>query len=299
MINHKDSNFSKRKQCTLLGVNRSGTYYKAVPISEETLAMINLLDSKHTKTPSYGVPRMTEYLNRKGFAVGRDKVRSMLRSMGLEAIYPKPRLSIPNTEHKIYPYLLKDKKVTTVNQVWCADITYIRLDHGFAYLVAIMDWHSRYVLSWRICNSLEADFCVEALEEALKYGRPEIFNTDQGCQFTSFAFTSALKENNIKISMDGKGKVFDNIFIERLWRTLKYENIYIKDYRNIPELKAGLEEYFEEYNTDRYHQSLGYKTPWEVYGGMMAEELSTKMNLSTKKEKKKQKKKEKATTAIS
>ena len=245
--------------------------------------MMNLLDAKHTKTPSYGVPRMREYLRRQGFPVGLDKERSMLRTMGLRAVYPKPKLSKPNKEHKKYPYLLKDIKLLRINQMWCTDITYIRLDHGFAYLTAVMDWYSRYVLSWRISNTLEADFCIEALEKALKYVKPERFNTDQGAQFTSLGFTGVLKENDIKISMDGKGKVFDNIFIERLWRSLKYEDIYIKDYRNIPELKIGLKQYFEDYNMDRYHQSLGYKTPWEVYGKTLDEALSTELTASRKK----------------
>jgi len=282
MIDHDSKDFSVREQCRILGINRSGLYYEARPLTEETLKIMRLLDEEHTRHPFYGVPKMTEFLRRKGYRVGRDRVRTLLRSMGLEAVYPKPKTSIKAKDHKIYPYLLKDVEVIRPNQVWSADITYIRLEEGFVYLVAIVDWYSRYLISWRVSNTMDTNFCVEALEEALKYVRPEIFNTDQGSQFTSMAFTGILEKNGISISMDAKGRVFDNIFIERLWRTVKYENIYIKGYKTIPDLKTGLIEYFDFYNGERYHQNLDYKTPWEVYIG---KQVSTELKLLTKKEK--------------
>lgn len=282
MIDHDSKDFSVREQCRILGINRSGLYYEARPLTKETLKIMRLLDEEHTRHPFYGVPKMTEFLRRKGYRVGRDRVRTLLRSMGLEAVYPKPKTSIKAKDHKIYPYLLKDVEVIRPNQVWSADITYIRLEEGFVYLVAIVDWYSRYLISWRVSNTMDTNFCVEALEEALKYVRPEIFNTDQGSQFTSMAFTGILEKNGISISMDAKGRVFDNIFIERLWRTVKYENIYIKDYKTIPDLKTGLIEYFDFYNGERYHQNLDYKTPWEVYIG---KQVSTELKLLTKKEK--------------
>ena len=282
MIDHDSKDFSVREQCRILGINRSGLYYEARLLTEETLKIMRLLDEEHTRHPFYGVPKMTEFLRRKGYRVGRDRVRTLLRSMGLEAVYPKPKTSIKAKDHKIYPYLLKDVEVIRPNQVWSADITYIRLEEGFVYLVAIVDWYSRYLISWRVSNTMDTNFCVEALEEALKYARPEIFNTDQGSQFTSMAFTGILEKNGISISMDAKGRVFDNIFIERLWRTVKYENIYIKGYKTIPDLKTGLIEYFDFYNGERYHQNLDYKTPWEVYIG---KQVSTELKLLTKKEK--------------
>lgn len=282
MIDHDSKDFSVREQCRILGINRSGLYYEARPLTKETLKIMRLLDEEHTRHPFYGVPKMTEFLRRKGYRVGRDRVRTLLRSMGLEAVYPKPKTSIKAKDHKIYPYLLKDVEVIRPNQVWSADLTYIRLEEGFVYLVAIVDWYSRYLISWRVSNTMDTNFCVEALEEALKYVRPEIFNTDQGSQFTSMAFTGILEKNGISISMDAKGRVFDNIFIERLWRTVKYENIYIKDYKTIPDLKTGLIEYFDFYNGERYHQNLDYKTPWEVYIG---KQVSTELKLLTKKEK--------------
>ena len=282
MIDHDSKDFSVREQCRILGINRSGLYYEARLLTEETLKIMRLLDEEHTRHPFYGVPKMTEFLRRKGYRVGRDRVRTLLRSMGLEAVYPKPKTSIKAKDHKIYPYLLKDVEVIRPNQVWSADLTYIRLEEGFVYLAAIVDWYSRYLISWRVSNTMDTNFCVEALEEALKYVRPEIFNTDQGSQFTSMAFTGILEKNGISISMDAKGRVFDNIFIERLWRTVKYENIYIKDYKTIPDLKTGLIEYFDFYNGERYHQNLDYKTPWEVYIG---KQVSTELKLLTKKEK--------------
>lgn len=229
---------------------------------------MGLIDEQFTKTPFYGVHRMMVSLKRLGYQVGEKLVRRLMRKMGLEAIYPKPKTSRKHSEHKIYPYLLRDVEITRPNQVWGSDITYVRLLHGFAYLAAIIDWFSRYVLAWRLSNTLEAIFCVDCLEEALEYGQPEIFNTDQGSQFTSAEFTGKLQEHKIDISMDGRGRVFDNIFTERLWRSVKYENIYIKGYQAIPEAKAGLKEYFGFYNTERPHESLGDQTPWEIYSGL-------------------------------
>lgn len=227
---------------------------------------MNLLDMQYTKTPFYGVRRMTVSLQMQGYEVGRDHVRTLLRGMGLEAIYPKRNLSKPHPQHQVYPYLLKDIAVTTPNQVWCADITYIRLAVGFGYLVVIMDWYSRTVLSWRLSNTLNADFCVDALKEALqRYCTPEIFNTDQGAQFTSQEFIKVLTQAKVSISMDGRGRFLDNIFIERLWRSVKYENVYLKKYQTLVEARAGLTEYFALYNRERPHESLEYKTPWQVY----------------------------------
>ena len=265
-IDNQDTRQSIRWQCRALGLNRSSWYYKPVPLSEIDRMLMNLLYEQYTKTPFYGVRNMTTYLREKGYAVGKDHVRTLLRKMGLVAVFPKPNLSKPHPENRIYPYLLRDLEVIRPNQVWCADITYIRLTHGFAYLVAILDWYSRYVLSWRLSNSLEADFCVEALREAIgKYGAPDVFNTDQGTQFTSQEFIGVLTGNNISISMDGRGRCLDNIFVERLWRSVKYENVYLKGYQTIPEARAGLTEYFDFYNKERYHQSLDNKTPWIVY----------------------------------
>lgn len=227
---------------------------------------MEFIAKKYAKRPFYGARRMALFLKKKGYSVGRKHVGTLMRKMGLKAVCPKPNLSKPHPEHKIYPYLLRGLNITEPNQVWSADITYIRMSEGFVYLVAIMDWHSRSVLSWRLSNTLEAGFCVEALEEAFrKYGKPEIFNTDQGSQFTSEKFIDKLADKNILISMDGRGRAYDNIFIERLWRTVKYEDIYLKGYTSIKETREGLKEYFEFYNEERQHQSLGYKTPDEIY----------------------------------
>jgi putative transposase len=271
LVNKGDEIISLRRQCLLLEINRSSLYYQAREISEEDLWLMNQLDKQYTKTPFYGVRKMREYLQRLGYNIGKDKVRALLRGMGLMAIYPKPKTSKPHPEHKIYPYLLKDVEIIRPNQVWSADITYIRLTQGFAYLVVIIDWYSRYILSWRLSNSLETDFCIEALKEALTYGRSDIFNSDQGVQFTSEAFTKLLLEKGITISMDGRGRVFDNIFVERLWRSVKYENVYLHGYQTIPEAREGLKQYFNFYNMERFHQALGNKTPWEVYSGLTIE----------------------------
>jgi putative transposase len=268
MIDPLDFITSVRKQCEWLGLNRSSLYYEPPPVSAEDHMFMNLLDEQHTKTPFYGVKRMTKQLNRMGYNVGRDHVRTLLRTMGLCAIYPEPNTSKKAQAHKIYPYLLRHVAVTRPNQVWSVDITYIRLSKGFAYLVAIIDWYSRYVLSWKLSNSLETEFCIDALNEAFQYGRPEIFNSDQGAQFTSDEFTGRLLKEGIAISMDGRGRALDNVFVERLWRSVKYEDIYIKGYETIPQTTEGLNIYFPFYNNECIHQSLDYQTPSEVYLGV-------------------------------
>jgi putative transposase len=256
---------SIRRQCELLGLNRSTLYYCGVGVSEEDLQLMRLIDEQFSRRPIYGSRRMVVWLASQQHVVNRKHVQRLMRQMGLVAIYPKPRLSAGRKEHKIYPYLLRNVEVTRPNQVWATDLTYVRLARGFMYLVALLDWYSRYVLSWRLSNSLEESFCIEALEEALAWQCPEIFNSDQGAQFTSNAFTSRLEDRGVAISMDGRGRVFDNIFIERLWRTVKYEDIYLKDYETVPELRHGLGNYFTFYCYERPHQSLGNRTPWEVY----------------------------------
>jgi putative transposase len=244
-------------------------YYKPVSISERDWGLMNLLDELYTDHPFWGVRNMTTYVKDHGHKdVGRDHIRTLLRTLGLMAVYPKRKLNLsrPNKAHEIYPYLLRDVEILRPNQVWSADITYIRLAQGFAYLVAVIDWYSRAVLSWRLSNTLDSGFCVEALNEAMaKYGQPEVFNSDQGCQFTSQEFIKVLVDSGISISMDGRGRCLDNIFVERLWRSVKYENVYLKGYQTIPEARAGLAEYFEFYNHRRYHQGLDNKIPWRVY----------------------------------
>jgi len=235
-------------------------------IDEYSQKLMNLIDEQYTKTPFYGSPRLTAWLNRQGHPVNIKRVKRLMGIMGITAIYPGPNLSKRNKAHAVYPYLLKGVDINRVNQVWSTDITYIRLRKGFVYLVAIIDWHSRYVLSWELSNTLDADFCVEALKRALEqYGDPEIFNTDQGSQFTSKAFTDVLLGHGISISMDGKGRALDNIFVERLWRSVKQERIYLYNYETVPETFEGLAEYFWFYNNERPHQSLNYQTPAEVY----------------------------------
>lgn len=226
---------------------------------------MNLIDEQYTKTPFFGTPKMTGWLRRKGHLVNRKRIRRLMALMGISAVYPHPNTSIPNKEHKVYPYLLRDIEITRVNQVWSTDITYVRLMHGFLYLVAIMDWFSRYVIAWQISNTLDSVFCEETLKESLNISNPEIFNTDQGTQFTSNGFTKILLDRNIKISMDSKGRALDNIFIERLWRSLKYEDVYLKNYETVPETIKGISKYFEFYNNERPHQSLDYATPAEIF----------------------------------
>jgi len=277
MINPQQANLSIRKQCKLLELNRATIYYRAQPENAYNLLLMRMLDEEYTRHPFQGVEKMVLYLEDLGHHVNHKRVRRLLRLMGLIAIYPRKRnLSEPHPGHKLYPYLLKGLAITKPNQVFCTDITYIRLRQGFMYLVAVMDWYSRYVLSWKLSNTLDASFCVESLQDALLYyGCPEIFNTDQGAQFTSEAFISTLLANGIKISMDGKGRAFDNIFIERLWRTVKYEEVYLHDYSSAVEAKEKLGEYFKFYNYERRHQGLGYRTPAEVYFGEKPVDLWT------------------------
>lgn len=251
-----------------MGLNRSNLYYRHRAKDIETEhGLRRAIDEQFMKDPC-GVTKMMKYLRRLGNAVGEKLVRRLMRSMNLLAIYPKPRLSQKHPEHRIYPYLLRGLEIVRANQVWATDITYIQLSRGFCYLVAIMDWFSRYVLSWRVSNTLDTSFCVECLEDALQYGRPDIFNNDQGVQFTSIEFTQKLLDKNIRISMDGRGRVFDNIFIERLWRTVKYSYVYVHEHETITDVRQGLKPYFNFYNTERLHQSLEYQTPWEVYSGL-------------------------------
>jgi putative transposase len=266
-VDHGHLEISLRRQCELLGVNRSGLYYEPAGESEENLRLMKLLDEQYTRAPFYGSRKMTEWLATQGYAVNRKRVARLMALMGLEAVYPKPRISQPGEGHKIYPYLLRGVSVERVNQVWSTDITYIRMARGFLYLVAVMDWHSRFVLSWALSLTMELDFCVEALKRALRRGRPGIFNSDQGSQFTSELFTGELEGRNIAVSMDGRGRCMDNIFIERLWRSLKYEEVYLKDYESVAEARAGIERYFRFYNYERLHQSLDYRTPAAVYKG--------------------------------
>jgi putative transposase len=256
---------SIRRQCALLGLNRASAYYEKRPENPLNLILREEIGRQYMETPFYGVPRMTVHLRDAGFAVGKHRVRRLMRLMGLEAIYPKKRLSIRNPAHKIYPYLLRDVKVEKPDHVWSTDITYIGVRGGFAYLTVVMDWASRYVLSWELSNTLDASFCVEALERALSVSKPEIFNSDQGSQFTSEAFTGILAKAGIQISMDGRGRAYDNIFVERLWRTVKYEEVHLHEYENLVEARKRLERYFKFYNQARPHQSLDWRTPSEVY----------------------------------
>ncbi|HLX53585.1 MAG TPA: IS3 family transposase [Aquella sp.] len=265
-----DISISVRRQCELLQLSRSNLYYKPKPIDEEQLKTINLIDEIYTAHPYYGTRRMLKELEDYGISIGRQRVSSYYKILGLEAVYPKINLSKRNHEHKVYPYLLRHLRITRVNQVWSADVTYIRLKHGFVYLVAIIDWYSRRILSWRLSTTLHPDFCVEALKEALeKYPHPEIFNTDQGSQFTSQSFISVLTEHRISISMDGRGRALDNVFIERFWRSLKQEKIYLIELNSVYDAKMAITEYMEFYNCKRKHQSLNYKTPNNVYCGIM------------------------------
>jgi putative transposase len=253
------------RQCSLLTLNRSSLYYKAVETSKEDFELTKLIDRQYLITPFYGTRRMAEWLKREGHEVNRKKVSRLMQLMGLRAIYRKPRTTTPSPGSKTYPYLLRGLSITRPNQVWAADITYIPMERGFLYLVVIMDWFSRYVLAWRLSNTLDSDFCVEALEEALGKGCPEIFNSDQGSQFASREFTGILEKHNIRISMDGKGSYMDNLFIERLWRTVKYEEVYLKAYHDGREARENIGDYFRFYNEDRPHQSFGYLTPAEVF----------------------------------
>jgi putative transposase len=264
-INPQHQQLSVRRQCALLGLAAASYYYRAAPESAENLFYQRLLDEEYTRHPFYGVRKMTVWLRLQNYVVGPKRVRRLLRAMGLMAVYPKPRLSLNASAHKRFPYLLKGLAIVRPNQVWSTDITYIRLRDGFVYLAAVIDWYSRYVLAWELSISLEADFCVAVLERALASQRPEIFNTDQGVQFTSTQFQAPLLAAQVRLSMDGCGRAFDNIFVERLWRTVKYEEVYIKDYQDVPSARQGLNQYFPFYNEQRIHQALDYRTPQSVH----------------------------------
>jgi putative transposase len=263
---------SMRRQCELLGVNRSSLYYESVAPEAEELALMRRMDELHLEHPFFGSRMMTYTLKGEGHSVNRKRVQRLMRVMGLESTAPKPSTSKPAPEHPVYPYLLRNLNICRVNQVWASDITYIPMAHGFVYLVAIIDWYSRRVLAWRLSNTFDSAFCVEALHDALeRYGRPEIFNTDQGSQFTAEDFTSVLRERGIAISMDGKGRYIDNIFIERLWRSLKYEEVYLHPYDTVSEARAGIGRYLLFFNEERPHTALGYRTPASFYDGLLRE----------------------------
>lgn len=277
LVDPQDELISTRRQCELLGINRSSLYYRPKGESDENLMLMRLLDEQYTRTPCYGVLKMTVYLRNLGYQVNAKRVRRLLRTMGLEAIYQKPNTSQPNPEHKLYPYLLRGMVIDRCDQVWSTDITYIRLKSGFVYLVAVIDWYSRYVLGWALSNTLEADFCIETVGNILESRQCEIFNTDQGAQFTTPRFIQPLLDKGIKVSMDGRGRALDNIFVERLWRTVKYEHVYLQDIQTVQDAWLGLKDYFNFYNYERFHQSLGYKTPADVYLGkrIMKAEITT------------------------
>ena len=252
-----DHELSIKHQCELLSISHSSYYYQPKSDSEEELILLRLLDEQYLKTPTYGSRKMTMFLRELGYVVSRKRVKRLMRKLGIEAIYPKPRLSLRNLEHQVYPYLLRNLSIETANQVWCTDITYLPVLKGHFYLVAIMNWYSRKVLSWRISNTLDVHFCIDALQEAFdNFGKPDIFNSDQGSQFTSNAFTQLLKDREIQISMDGRGRYLDNIFIERLWRSFKYELIYVKVFENGKHLQQETKNWFRWYDTERFHQGL-------------------------------------------
>jgi len=266
MIDIAHPTLSIRRQCELVGLNRSTFYWELAGESPLNLQLMRLIDEEYTRAPFYGYRKMTARLNNHhGYQVNHKRVARLMQKMGLQAVYPRPRTSNADKQHKKYPYLLRGLDINRPNQVWAADITYVPMPLGFMYLAAIMDWFSRYIVAWQLSNTLNGAFCLEALRLALRHGQPEIFNTDQGVQFTARDFTDELEEAKIRVSMDGRGRVFDNIFIERLWRTVKYENIYIKEYASVPALVAGLQDYFQLYNYERPHQSLGYHVPADVH----------------------------------
>ena len=274
MIN-REHNLSLSSQCRLLNLSRSSLYYQPATASEGDLILMRLIDRVHLKYPDYGNRRIQDELEDTGHVVGRDHVRTLMRKMGIEAVYCRPKTSKPQPGNKIYPYLLRNIDISRANHVWAADITYLPMARGFCYLVAIMDWASRRVLSWRLSNTLDVSFCLEALEEALRrYGPPDIFNSDQGSQFTSEVFTEMLISHNVKISMDGKGRWVDNVFIERLWRSVKYEEVYLKAYGSMSAARQELGAYFERYNCRRRHQGLGRRTPDAVYWATLAGETA-------------------------
>lgn len=274
MIEPEHLTISISRQCELLGLARSSWYYQAVPETAENLALLRLIDEEYTRHPFFGSRRMVVMMEEQGYNVNRKRIQRLMSILGIEAIYPKPNLSRADRKHNKYPYLLKGVNICYPNHVWSTDITYIRMNRGFVYLMAVIDWYSRYVLSWRLSNTLDVAFCLDGLDAALAMGQPAIFNTDQGCQFTSEDFTGRLKEREILISMDGKGRALDNIFVERLWRTVKYEEVFLKDYQTVQEARTGLADYFSFYNTERPHQSLGYLTPKAVYDNRQTPSLA-------------------------
>jgi putative transposase len=258
---------SVRRQCALLGLNRSTLYYEPAPETAENLTLMRRIDEQYTKWPFFGSRRMAAWLVQQGEEVNRKRVQRLMRLMGLQAIYPKPKLSLAGRGHRIYPYLLRDVRIERPDQVWSADITYIPMAAGFMYLAATIDWYSRYVIAWRLSNTLDGSFCLEMLEDALGQGRPEVFNTDQGVQFTACAWTNRLEAAGVQVSMDGRGRWLDNVFVERLWRSVKQEHVYLWCYEAVPQLQQGLGGYFDFYNDERPHQALDYRTPTTVYGG--------------------------------
>lgn len=265
MIEPDNNKIPIGRQCELLEISRSGFYYKPKPAGLETSDLMNRIDKIYTDKPYYGYPRITKQLQREGTVVNHKRIASLMQTMGIQAIYPKKNTSKPNLEHLKYPYLLKGLEVVKPNQVWGTDITYVKANGIWFYLVAILDWYSRYVINWKLSKNMYVNFCNETLNEALQTATPTIHNSDQGSQFTSIEYTNILKQKNVQISMDGRGRCFDNIFTERLWRTVKYEEIYLKDYTSFQEAENSLKKYFHTYNTDRLHQSLNYQTPAEVY----------------------------------
>ncbi len=267
MIEPGHREIPKYNQCDLLGLARSSYYYSPRGERELNLRLMKLIDEHYTRTPFYGSRKMTAWLKREGYKVNRKRVIRLMGLIGIAAVYPGPRLSKTSKEHRTYPYLLRSLAIVRPDQVWCTDITYIKMAQGFIYLVVIMDWYSRYVLAWELSNTMDKEFCLEALARALIRSKPEIFNSDQGCQFTSEDFTGKLEDSGIRISMDGRGRVFDNIFVERLWRTLKYEEVYLNSYQTVREARLSLARYFQFYNMERLHASLGYQTPYEMYFG--------------------------------
>jgi len=271
MIESQNPALSVRRQCELLGLNRTTLYYTPAEENILNLELMRLIDAQYLKTPFYGYRRMTVVLREQGYAINPKRVQRLMHTvMGIQAVYPKPRTTVKNAEHSVYPYLLRNLAVTHPNQVWSADITYIPMQRGFMYLVGVIDWYSRYVVAWQLSNSLEGRFCLDALDQALSHGCPEIFNTDQGVQFTAKAFTERLEDAGIQVSMDGRGRALDNIFIERLWRSLKYEDIYLRDYTTVSDLEAGLHRYFTFYNHERPHQSLNYLVPGKVHQAVVS-----------------------------
>lgn len=278
LVEFDHQKISVQRQCQLLGLNRSTIYYQPAAESTEDLELMRLIDEQYTKTPFYGYRRMTVYLQKSGFSVNHKRVSRLMKKLGLEAIYPKPNLSKPGKDHLTFPYLLREMEIEFSDQVWATDITYIRLGGGFVYLLAIMDWHSRFVIEIEVSNSLESSVFVETLKRALEKGRPEIFNSDQGSQFTAIEWLKVLEDRKIQISMDGRGRCFDNIFVERLWRSVKQEEVYLNEYEDVWEAETRLRKYFEFYNYERPHQSLKYQTPFEAY----QKGLKTKENIRSK-----------------